>query len=83
RTTCHGFCAACGKAGAIVGAFGFLYASKDPSNPKDRALYGDIGIGLQKSLGILCVCNFLGLLCTFFVPETKGRTLEDLCGEDE
>ncbi|CAI9775977.1 unnamed protein product [Fraxinus pennsylvanica] len=34
RSTCHGISAAAGKAGAIVGAFGFLYASqpKDPNN---------------------------------------------------
>ena len=30
------------------------------------------------SLPQLCVCMFLGLLCTAFVPETKGKTLEQI-----
>lgn len=34
RSTCHGFCAAMGKLGAIVGSFGFLYASQ----PKKGAI---------------------------------------------
>lgn len=83
RSTGHGFCAAMGKAGAIVGAFGFLYASKDPHNPSDRALYGNKGIGLQKTLGILAAINFVGMLFTFLVPETKGQSLEQLAGEGE
>ncbi|KAG5180969.1 hypothetical protein JKP88DRAFT_279115 [Tribonema minus] len=79
RCSAHGFCAACGKAGAIIGAFGFLYASKDPSNPQDRADYGDVGIGLQDSLAILAASNGLGLIISLlFVPETKGKSLEEL-----
>ncbi len=37
--------------------------------------------GTQKTLVGLCVCMFIGLLCTVFVPETKGRTLEEIWAE--
>ncbi|XP_022761148.1 inorganic phosphate transporter 1-4-like [Durio zibethinus] len=69
RSTCHGISAASGKAGAIVGAFGFLYAAD--------------GIGVKKTLIILGVINFLGLLFTFLVPESKGKSLEEISGEAE
>lgn len=82
RSSAHGFCAACGKAGAIVGAFGFLYASKDPKKASDLKDYGHIGIGLQKSLGILAATNAIGFVINlFFVPETKGKSLEEINGE--
>ncbi|EIE20161.1 MFS general substrate transporter [Coccomyxa subellipsoidea C-169] len=63
RSTLHGISAACGKAGAIVGAFGFgqLFLSA----------------GISTTLAILAATNFLGLCCTIFVPETKGMHLED------
>ena len=41
------------------------------------------GIGLQASLGILAATNFLGMLFTFLLPETNGKTLEELSGETE
>ncbi|GAV64339.1 Sugar_tr domain-containing protein [Cephalotus follicularis] len=69
RSTCHGISAAAGKAGAIVGAFGFLYAAD--------------GIGVQKTLIILGVVNFFGIIFTFLVPESKGKSLEDLSGEGD
>eukprot|EP00243_Klebsormidium_subtile_P008282 TRINITY_DN387_c0_g2_i1.p2 TRINITY_DN387_c0_g2~~TRINITY_DN387_c0_g2_i1.p2 ORF type:complete len:144 (+),score=45.04 TRINITY_DN387_c0_g2_i1:2-433(+) len=80
RSTAHGISAACGKAGAIVGAFGFLYASQD-KNPAVSAPY-PAGIGLQNALIVLTVANFMGLICTIiFVPESKGMSLEDFEGE--
>ncbi|XP_028780691.1 inorganic phosphate transporter 1-4 [Neltuma alba] len=69
RSTCHGISAAAGKAGAIVGTFGFVYAAKD--------------FGVRKTLIALGVVNLLGLLFTFLVPESKGRSLEDMSGEAE
>ncbi|XP_054806789.1 low affinity inorganic phosphate transporter 1-like [Prosopis cineraria] len=69
RSTCHGISAAAGKAGAIVGTFGFVYAAKE--------------YGVRKTLIALGVVNLLGLLFTFLVPETKGRSLEDMSGEGE
>ncbi|KAK7344014.1 hypothetical protein VNO77_13210 [Canavalia gladiata] len=67
RSTCHGISAAAGKAGAMVGAFGFLYAQK--------------GIGVKNTLIILGVFNFLGMMFTFLVPESKGKSLEEMSGE--
>eukprot|EP01137_Pigoraptor_chileana_P029180 Opistho-2@14043 len=67
RSTAHGISAAWGKAGAIIGTFGF-------GTMKDN-------IGLQKTIGILAAVNFAGLLCTYFVPETKNKTLEELGGD--
>ncbi|KAI9087490.1 hypothetical protein K1719_030630 [Acacia pycnantha] len=69
RSTCHGISAAAGKAGAIVGSFGFVYAAK--------------AFGVRKTLIALGVVNLLGLLFTFLVPESKGRSLEDMSGEAE
>ncbi|CAN0886371.1 Probable inorganic phosphate transporter 1-7 [Linum grandiflorum] len=67
RSTCHGISAASGKVGALVGAFGFLFA----------------GIGVRNSLIVLGVVNFLGVLFTLLVPEAKGKSLEDISGENE
>jgi PHS family inorganic phosphate transporter-like MFS transporter len=130
RSTGHGIAAACGKLGAIVGGFGFLYASQPapgettfaypcnsnyPSDLKNGAciiknncpagratpsgaalgatcsvctphlLSGcyPFGIGLASALGLLAAINFVGLLFTYFIPETKGVTLESLNGEEE
>ncbi|CAN6461527.1 unnamed protein product [Victoria cruziana] len=82
RSTCHGISAASGKAGAMVGAFGFLYAaqSTDPSKV-DRGYH--TGIGVRNALILLGVVNALGFLFTFFVPESKGRSLEEMSGEGE
>lgn len=82
RSTCHGISAAAGKAGAIVGAFGFLYASESTVNGQQDAGY-PTGVGLRTTLIILACVNALGFLFTFLVPETKGRSLEDLSGEND
>ena len=82
RSTCHGISAAAGKAGAMIGAFGFLYAAQNKDPAKTDRGYPP-GIGIKNALFVLAVCNFLGLLFTFLVPESKGRSLEDLSGENE
>ncbi|MCO5611491.1 hypothetical protein L7F22_065744 [Adiantum nelumboides] len=82
RSTCHGISSAAGKAGAILGAFGFQYAWEDPDPAKDDYGYGP-GIGHQKTLIALAACNAAGFLFTFLVPETKGRSLEEISGENE
>ncbi|KAG9441559.1 hypothetical protein H6P81_017413 [Aristolochia fimbriata] len=82
RSTCHGISAAAGKAGAIVGAFGFLYAAQSKDKSKTDPGY-PAGIGVKNSLIVLGVCNVLGLLFTFLVPESKGKSLEDASGENE
>lgn len=82
RSTCHGISAAAGKAGAIIGAFGFLYAAQDPTNGKQDPGYPN-GIGIRASLILLACCNALGFFFTFLVPETKGRSLEEISGEND
>ncbi|KAG2282827.1 hypothetical protein Bca52824_054047 [Brassica carinata] len=82
RSTCHGISAATGKAGAIVGAFGFLYAAQPQDKTKTDAGYPP-GIGVKNSLIMLGVINFVGMLFTFLVPEPKGKSLEELSGETE
>ena len=80
RSTCHGISAACGKAGAIVGAFGFLYASQNQDKSKADPGY-PAGIGMRNSLLVLSVLNVLGLFFTFLVPESKGKSLEEMSNE--
>ncbi|XP_042513029.1 low affinity inorganic phosphate transporter 1-like [Macadamia integrifolia] len=82
RSTCHGISAASGKLGAMVGAFGFLYAAQSQDKTKTDAGY-PAGIGMRNSLIVLGCINFLGLVCTFLVPESKGKSLEEMSGENE
>ncbi|KAI5071941.1 hypothetical protein GOP47_0014192 [Adiantum capillus-veneris] len=81
RSTCHGISAAAGKAGAIVGAFGFLYAAQSSKEGSQEVGYPP-GLGVRTALILLGIINGLGFLCTFLVPETKGLSLEDLSGEN-
>lgn len=80
RSTCHGISAASGKLGAMVGAFGFLYLAQSPDKNKTDAGYPP-GIGVKHSLIVLGVVNLLGLLFTLLVPESKGKSLEEMSGE--
>lgn len=83
RSTCHGISSAAGKAGAIIGAFGFLYAAQNQDKSKADPGY-PAGIGMRNALIVLGVFNILGsLLSMFLVPETKGRSLEEISGEKE
>lgn len=82
RSTCHGISAASGKAGAIIGAFGFLYAAQSTDKTQTDAGYPP-GIGIQNALYVLGAINFLGMVFTFLVPEPKGRSLEELSGEND
>ncbi|XP_004502147.1 inorganic phosphate transporter 1-4-like [Cicer arietinum] len=82
RSTCHGISSAAGKAGAIIGAFGFLYASQS-KDPKKRDAGYPAGIGMKNTLILLAVVNCLGIFFTFLVPEAKGKSLEEMSGENE
>ncbi|KAL0907503.1 hypothetical protein M5K25_021918 [Dendrobium thyrsiflorum] len=82
RSTCHGISAAAGKAGAIVGSFGFLYAAQNKDKTKTDHGYPP-GIGVRNALFVLAACNLLGLMFTFLVPESKGKSLEEMSGENE
>ncbi|CAB4271107.1 unnamed protein product [Prunus armeniaca] len=69
RSTCHGISAAAGKAGAILAAFvlqSYTHQLK----------------GIRKAIIALAVVNLLGFFFTFLVPETKGRSLEEISGEN-
>ncbi|KAH9302722.1 hypothetical protein KI387_014305 [Taxus chinensis] len=82
RSTCHGISAAAGKAGAIVGAFGFLYAAQSTHKKETDAGY-PTGIGFKAALMVLALVNALGFACTFLVPETNGKSLEELSGDND
>ena len=63
RGTLHGVSAAMGKLGAIIGVFGF----------------GELQLsrGARPTLIALAVVNFVGMLFTFFIPETRTMELHD------
>ncbi|KAK8970097.1 Inorganic phosphate transporter 1-4 [Platanthera guangdongensis] len=82
RSTCHRISAAAGKVRAIVGSFGFLYASQSKDKTKTDKGY-TAGIGMRNSLFVLTVSTFLSLLCTLLVPESKGKSLEEMSSENE
>ncbi|KAF7848482.1 hypothetical protein BT93_L1908 [Corymbia citriodora subsp. variegata] len=75
RTTCHGIAGAVGKAGAIIGAVGFLMASHsqdDHQNEEKKA--SEMRVTLI-TLGGICV---VGMVATsLFTKETKGTSLEE------
>ncbi|PVH34807.1 hypothetical protein PAHAL_7G038900 [Panicum hallii] len=82
RSTCHGISSAAGKSGAIVGSFGSLYAAQSTDPTKTDAGYPP-GIGVRNSLFMLSGCNVVVFLFTFLVPESKGKSLEELSVENE
>ncbi|KAL1536140.1 Low affinity inorganic phosphate transporter 1 [Salvia divinorum] len=82
RSTCHGISSAAGKAGAMVGAFGFLYAAQSKDPKKTEAGY-PAGIGVRNSLLVLGCVNALGVMFTFLVPESNGKSLEEMSKENE
>ncbi|KAF9210915.1 Inorganic phosphate transporter pho84 [Podila verticillata] len=72
RSTGHGIAAGSGKLGAIIAQVGF-------SALKDR---GGPNAFIPQLLQIFALFMFVGLLVTFLIPETKGKTLEELSNED-
>ncbi|KAJ1955831.1 hypothetical protein EC988_001669 [Linderina pennispora] len=73
RSTAHGISAAAGKLGAIVAQGGFMQL-------KDR---GGKNAFIDRLLQIFALFMLVGLGFTFFIPETKGKTLEEICDESE
>ena len=63
RSTLHGFSSAMGKLGAVIGAFGFGSVQ--------------LKFGTRVTLVALAVVNFIGMLFTTLVPETKQMHLDD------
>ncbi|KAK9693756.1 hypothetical protein K7432_013754 [Basidiobolus ranarum] len=74
RSTAHGISAASGKLGAIIATFGFNQLVEIGGKDGEHAF-------LPQTLGIFSGIMFLGLLSTFWVPETKGKSLEEISGE--
>ena len=64
-----------------MGAFGFLYAAESTHQALVDVGYHK-GIGLKNALIVLGVINAFGFFCTFLVPETNQRSLEEISGEN-
>jgi PHS family inorganic phosphate transporter-like MFS transporter len=73
RSTAHGISAASGKLGAIVAQVGF-------SQLKD---IGGTNKWVKHILEIFAFFMLTGIFSTMLLPETKGRTLEDLSNENQ
>ena len=67
RGTAHGIAAAVGKSGAVLTAFAFGTVNQK--------------IGIQGVLGLFSGIMALAALCTLLIPETKGKTIEDIENE--
>lgn len=64
RATAHGISAASGKAGAVLTSFAFGIASN--------------AMGLRGVLGLFAGALVIAAVITLWIPETKGRTLEEI-----
>ncbi|KAF8936461.1 phosphate transporter [Dissophora ornata] len=73
RSTGHGIAAGSGKLGAIIAQVGF-------SRLKDR---GGSNAFIPQLLQIFALFMLVGLLVTFLIPETRGKTLEELSNEGD
>ncbi|KDQ57017.1 hypothetical protein JAAARDRAFT_157055 [Jaapia argillacea MUCL 33604] len=73
RSTSHGISAASGKLGAIIAQVGF-------ARLKD---IGGTNRFVQHILEIFAFFMLTGIFSTLLLPETKGRSLEELSNEDQ
>ena len=76
RSTSHGISAASGKVGAIVAqcVFGPLRQKGAPPGSTESPW-------LNHVMEIFALFMLCGVFTTFFIPETKRKTLEELAGE--
>ncbi|KAH8681495.1 major facilitator superfamily domain-containing protein [Xylariales sp. PMI_506] len=77
RSTSHGISAASGKIGSIIGQ-GAIATLRTRGATKDNS-----APWLNHVLEIYALFMLLGCVTTWFIPETKRKTLEELCGEDQ
>ncbi|KZT22012.1 phosphate permease [Neolentinus lepideus HHB14362 ss-1] len=73
RSTAHGISAASGKIGAIIAQVGFA----------QLANIGGMNKFVPRILEIFAFFMLTGVFSTLLLPETKGRTLEDVSNEDQ
>jgi len=73
RSTAHGISAASGKFGAIIAQVGF-------ARLKD---IGGTNAFVKHILEIFAFFMLTGIFSTLLIPETKGKTLEEISGEDQ
>ncbi|KAJ2549988.1 hypothetical protein EV175_004234 [Coemansia sp. RSA 1933] len=73
RSTAHGISAASGKLGAIVAQAGLM-------SIKDR---GGPNAFINHLIQIFALFTLVGFFVTFWIPETRGKTLEEITGESE
>ena len=75
RSTAHGISAACGKVGAIIAqtALGTLINHNCPADKKN--------CWLPHVMEIFALFMLCGLFLTYFIPETKRKTLEEISEE--
>ena len=73
RSTAHGISAASGKLGAVVAQVGFARL-KDIGGPNHF---------VKHILELFAFFMLTGIFSTLLLPETKGRTLEDLSNENQ
>ncbi|KAF8265016.1 phosphate transporter [Lactarius quietus] len=73
RSTAHGISAASGKVGAVIAQVGFQRMRN----------IGGTNHFLQHIFELYAFFMLTGILSTLLLPETKGRTLEDLSNEDQ
>ncbi|KAE9403620.1 MFS general substrate transporter [Gymnopus androsaceus JB14] len=73
RSTAHGISAASGKLGAVISQVGFAQLSNIGGK---NAFLGHI-------LEILAFFMLTGIFSTLLIPETKGKSLEELSPDDE
>ncbi|KAJ2851794.1 hypothetical protein IWW36_000755 [Coemansia brasiliensis] len=73
RSTAHGISAASGKLGAIVAQGGFMQLTN----------IGGKNAWINHLLQVFALFMFVGFAVTFWIPESKGKTLEEICDESE
>lgn len=78
RSTSHGISAASGKIGSIIGQGAIATLRLRGTVTHDRP-----APWIDHVLEIYALFMLLGVFTTFFIPETKRKTLEELSGEDQ
>lgn len=79
RSTSHGFSAASGKVGAIIAQV--IFGPLKTRGAKPGATGRAANPFIPHIMEIFALFMLCGLACTFLIPETKRKTLEELAGE--